>query len=945
MTRTATLTTPTTGPTPLDRWLPWLANGGVAIALRLLLPITLEPSGERYRYYAMSLFFPLERCASFHCFRVLPPMVASLLPLEVADAFVVTGLVFQVAAAVVLWHLARSLTGSSRIAWLTASWYWATWATILALSDPLLITDPVQAFWSLTGLYLLLHRRHALALVMLVAGAAIKESVLLVPMIYALYAVIAGGRSRPSLQRLAVLVAAPLTAWLALRFFLHARYGYVMAEDAAYLRQTYFFGVWLKNLAPWPANLRPAALYIFGSYGAAWIFCVAGFRRSSARQRALTLASIPAMLFLALYQVPDRALASFPYAVLIPAATFTAALPAWLAGSVILVNAAFTIRMNAAVSWLPRTTVLLVILAVLIAAAFVLARRRDPHEEDAAPARSVGLLGWAALTLTALLCCRVAWHALTDVPPLRLGLWGETVAIADDDGGTPGVAISPDGRRLAFVGVTDARVPQLYVRDFTASVETPLNGTEGASAPFWSPDGLRIGFFAGGHLKAISIATGRVDVLATAPHPRGGAWSARDVILFAPEATGGLSAISSGGGPISRITDLSAPQISHRWPSFLPDGTRFFFAAESPDVAARGVYLGSISKAAPKRILDNGSNPTYAAPGLLVFGRDRGVWAVPFDRRRADALGLPTSITRRTATSAAFDRASFSLAGRTMVIGTDTARSALATPLPALRLFDRTGRQIGDRVDDLMRDLTGGEAPDEMWRRVLRGGAWSPDHRRVAYIVDERHRTDLHERTVDGVDRVSATGLPRGGVITTWSPDGSTLLFHAQPTTEHGSWDIWTFPMTGGQATPLRRTAANDVQAHFSPDGKWIAYASDDTGRYEIFVEPYPPTGARWQISTEGGMEPRWRDDGRELLFVVGDRFLAAAPIEPTPVFRAGPPQELFAIDLAAFDPHLFVNYAVGPGGRYVLVSGPIGSPPSGRLAVWLNWTRGVIGL
>src|SRR6266508_478498 len=210
-----------------DRWPLWLVNGGIALVLRSLVPDTLEPGGERYRYYAMSQLFPLEGCPSFHCFRVLPPLFASLLPLQVADAFLVTGLIFQVLAAIVLFHLAARMSGSRHVAWLTVGWYWATWAPILAFNEPLLITDPVQAFWSFTALYLLLERRHATAALMLIAGSAVKESLLLIPLIYGAYVLLAGERTRPSIARLTALALLPIGSFVLLRYFLHARFGYV----------------------------------------------------------------------------------------------------------------------------------------------------------------------------------------------------------------------------------------------------------------------------------------------------------------------------------------------------------------------------------------------------------------------------------------------------------------------------------------------------------------------------------------------------------------------------------------------------------------------------------------------------------------------------------------------------------------------------------------------
>jgi hypothetical protein len=170
-----------------SRWTPWLFNASVAIVLRLALPVDISARGERYTYYAMSRAFPLPQCSLFHCFRFLAPLYAALPPLGILDSFITVGFVFQVLAGVMLWHVSHLVTGSRRIAFLTSAWYWATWGPILSLSDPLLITDPAQAFWSLAALRLLLAERYPLALAMLTSGAAVKESVLLVPMVYGVF--------------------------------------------------------------------------------------------------------------------------------------------------------------------------------------------------------------------------------------------------------------------------------------------------------------------------------------------------------------------------------------------------------------------------------------------------------------------------------------------------------------------------------------------------------------------------------------------------------------------------------------------------------------------------------------------------------------------------------------------------------------------------------------
>jgi hypothetical protein len=346
---------------------PLLVSVTLGLAVKAITPYTIAEGGERYRYVDMSHQFPIVTCPSFHCFRFLPPLLTRLVPLPTIPAFIVTGLVFQMLAGASLWRITERVAGSRRVALLTTMWFWGSWSSIQAVAEPLLITDPVQAFWSLASLELLLSRRFRLALVMLATGAAVKEGVLLIPWIYAAYVYLAREPARPRLIDLAVLIAMPLVCWLAVRGVLTDHYWYAAFEDPAYLRATYFFGLWFPNLAVWPRNILIAGVYIFGAFGLAWLLAAIGFRRSTRAQRALSIAAIIPMVFLALYQVPDRALASFPYAVLPVAAAYTASLPMGLNVLVILANAVFTERVAATASWAPRIPVAVSCLAMALA--------------------------------------------------------------------------------------------------------------------------------------------------------------------------------------------------------------------------------------------------------------------------------------------------------------------------------------------------------------------------------------------------------------------------------------------------------------------------------------------------------------------------------------------------------------------------------------------------
>lgn len=361
---------------------PFILSLALGLLVSAVTPYTLADSGERYRYVDMSRHFPIPVCPSFHCFRLLPPLLTRLVPAPTIQAFIIAGFLFQVLAGGCLWRIAARVSGSRRVGLLTLMWYWGSWASVQTLADPLLITDPVQAFWSLVSLDLLLSQRFRLALVMLATGAAVKESVLLVPCVYAAYVYVARDPMRKRPMDLAALVALPLVCWLGIRGYLTDRYWYAGFEDAAYIRVPYFFSLWFPNLAVWPRNVVIAGVYIFGAFGAAWLLAVAGLTTATRAQRALTLAAIGPMIFLALYQVPDRALSSFPYAVLSVAAAYTAPLPLWWSASLILANFTWTERVAATASWAPRLPFSTLILAlVFVAVVWRHATAPTPHAD------------------------------------------------------------------------------------------------------------------------------------------------------------------------------------------------------------------------------------------------------------------------------------------------------------------------------------------------------------------------------------------------------------------------------------------------------------------------------------------------------------------------------------------------------------------------------------
>lgn len=895
---------------------PLLVNLGIGVVLRLALPYTVADSGERYRYYAMSLFFPIADCPSFHCFRVLPPLLTSLLPLEVIDSFIVTGFVFQVLAGVMLWLIAEHLHQSRRVAAYAVAWYWVTWAPIQTFGDPLLITDPIAAFWSLTALYLLLERRYVLALIVLVSGATVKEGILLVPLIYAVYAFISNDPARRKPVWLTTLIAAPLVTWLLLRMALSAWFGYVSYQDESYVRQTYFFGLWLPNLAPFPKNLLVAALYIFGACGAAWVLGPLGLQQANRRQRALSIAALPAMLFLALYQVPDRALATFPYATLLPAALVLSRLPSVLNIALLAANAAFSIRMNTAAPWVPRMPIALaLVVALTVVAVWLDVRRGRSGPVAAAPVTSPPMqpaAAWMSAVTIMVLVGAVSFHTWRANAAQHTVNWttGPSAVLVDDDGNTPAFAASPDGQSIAFVaaGLGGGRATRrLWRGRVGSSPVVALEGTDGAAGPFWSPDGAAIGFFADRKLKTLDLASGTVRVLADVAIARGGAWSQRGVIVFAADLTGGLSQVPATGGPATAVTtlDRARGEQSHRWPAFLPDGRHFVFAARAARRQDDGLYLGTLGSADRRLISGDRSNAAYAGPGFLWIARDDGLWRQPFDLARLKLVSYRENIARIVYASAT-RRGAFAVSDHLLVFARERAAST-ADPKSHLEWVDGRGRLLGvERSTDM------------------------PGHVELSHDVPGSQ-----------IDR-----LPDGGIVTSRSPDGRVVLAQKRtrkrPDAPPAAWNVWIQPLTrGSDAVPLVNDGYNHTQAQFSPDGRWIAYTSDEGSADEVYVQPYPQTGERWQVSIDGGAQPRWRNIS-EIVYVANDRFVRVVSIDTQPRFRAGSPRPLFEVLLRPTDraTRLFQYAIASDGDRFLLNVADAPAEPA-PITVVSGWRAG----
>jgi serine/threonine protein kinase/Tol biopolymer transport system component len=605
------------------------------------------------------------------------------------------------------------------------------------------------------------------------------------------------------------------------------------------------------------------------------------------------------------------------------------------------------------------------------------AMAEDEKAEPAAAApgrgRSLERLAWTAVALTAF---GSAWwlgkQSTVRPAPSRSVRFqvtapeGASFNVVGRDAGP--VVVSPDGGRLAFIATTSEGRKLLFVRSLDNLRAEPLAGTDGASFPFWSPDSRFIGFFAEGKLKKVPATGGPTQVLADAPLGRGGTWSREDVIVYSPNIYDPLYRVSSAGGNARRLTrviDLNQG-LSHRWPCFLPDGRHYLFVKwGAPPRSTRetdAVFAGDLDSDEETFLFKASSPVIYAAPGYLLYLRDETLMAVPFDAASRRLTGTPVPLAARVLFYSNTGSGAFSASEN----GVLAYQAGAAPAVSQLNWYDREGRPVGNvgtpgdfedprispdgsavavnRIDPVA-------GTTNIWLLGLgRGSAerftfsasfdhypvWSPDGRRIAFDTNRNGAADLYWKVVSGnsgEEELLHSGEAKSP--TDWSPDGKLLIYEQlDPKTKY---DLWALPVAGGgKPVPLLRSGANETDGRVSPDGRWIAYASDESGRREVYVASFPGPGGRWQLSSEGGTEPVWRRDGKELFYLGADRKLMAVPITGGPRFEFGPPHALFQTR-ARYTGN--IAYDVAPDGQRFLVNTLVGSEAIPPITVVMNWT------
>ncbi|HEX7877876.1 MAG TPA: hypothetical protein VF720_00620, partial [Candidatus Eisenbacteria bacterium] len=526
-------------------------------------------------------------------------------------------------------------------------------------------------------------------------------------------------------------------------------------------------------------------------------------------------------------------------------------------------------------------------------------------------------------------------------------------------------AISPDGRTLVFTASDSVGTTRLWIRPLDGLMARVLPGTDRAIQPFWAPDGRSIGFFADTKLKTIRIETGRVETLGDAPDPRGGSWGSNGSIVFAPIAMGSLYSVPSEGGAVTEVArpDTTRGETALRYPEFMPDGRKFLFVALPVRDGNHQVYLGELGSSNRTALLQAGASPAYANDGWLATLKEDRLVAQKFDGRQGKPIGTPVVLGdapilggnsgTRAASASRNGILAYSAARRsdTQLAWLDrSGRVESRFSLPAGRWESVAISPDGSRAAVLRRDgsdsyglwivdLTTGQATSS--GRVAELGqslVWSPDGTRIMVSASPDGPTDLYMQAVDSGEMhlLYASNVLFKNCYG-WAPDGQFIVFES-PSQETG-WDVWKLSVEpGSQPVPLVRTQFDEGGGWFSPDGRWLVYYSDESGLYELFVQPLIGTGRRQSIPgtrTAGPQGPSpcwWADDGREILMRLPDGTMRVAEVEPGPDFQCRRARILFKFgdDVAGICPT--------PDHRRFLATIDVEEAAAPAIVVDLNW-------
>src|SRR5580698_8465748 len=581
----------------------------------------------------------------------------------------------------------------------------------------------------------------------------------------------------------------------------------------------------------------------------------------------------------------------------------------------------------------------------------------------AAGVLTIVAIGFALAYLQSLHAPQVSVHSYILAPEKA------SFVLTGNDAGLP--VLSPDGLRLAFVAKSADGKQMLWIRPLNSAVAQPMSGTEGATYPFWSADSRHVAFFASSKLNKIDASGGPSQALCDAPAGRGGTWNSSGTIVFAPDATTGLARVDAAGGTRVPLTTLDPKETSHRWPDFLPDGNHFIYFAHGSTNGDNGIYVAALDSRDKERklLLRNDSNAIYAEPGYLMFVRDNTLMAQRFNLRSLALDGEAKPLADHLATN------------------TDTWRGIVTASANGELLYQHGAAGGGSQL--LWYDSSGKqgepilpETAAYLWPSL------SPDASKLAFAIETNGVADIWVLDVARHTKTRLTFGPLYSAWPVWWPDGKSIVFTYGPSGNMDSlyrqnadgtgskeklletpgiqeipfsistdgryiaymrrdpksstgWDIWALPMSpdkSGEQKPFSVVATNfgDMTPSFSPDGKWLAYANNETGRLEVYIQPFPSGAGRWQVSTAGGSRPNWRKDGKELFFWTTDQQVMAVDVNQKGAsLQLGTPHALFkAITVSgASGP-----YTVSADGKKFVMNTVLPQSISEPLTLITNW-------
>jgi eukaryotic-like serine/threonine-protein kinase len=530
-----------------------------------------------------------------------------------------------------------------------------------------------------------------------------------------------------------------------------------------------------------------------------------------------------------------------------------------------------------------------------------------------------------------------------------------------------GLALSPDGKRLAFVAADEKAGRQIWIRDLASMDAKAVPESDGAWYPFWSPDGQYLGFFAEGELRTIDLRGGAPKRIAEAPTGRGGSWGRDGRILFAPNLTSPIHVVSAAGGEAKPVTAYDAENhTTHRWPVWLPDGKHFLFLVRLRQGGRREVgqlRLGSTDEPGDRVLVDESTNAAYVEPGYLVYGRGANLYAIPFDAAKLEVSGSAVPIVQEKLSYwEPKNFVPFSVTGDgTLVYLPEFTRKS------ELVWMDRDGRRLGT-IGEPGYHTTPRISPDgskvaymtgergtvnDIWIRDLEydravriteqsGGyfnpRWSPDATQLCYVCQPKGVQDLCMKSLrDGSAGRLFYESPNWKTSGSWLPDGSAVLASEQmPETNE---DLVLLPVENpAERRVLLATPFVEDLPEVSPDGRWVAYISNPTGRFDVYVRSIEMGSDQWQISTDGGVQPRWSANGRELFHVTLDGRVMATPVQLSPGFRPGTATELVRLPEPP-DVYQALFEDVTPDGQRLLLNLPTESRATLAFHVVTNWT------